>query len=524
MVKVLNGNNEIIFVHGKAGENILQSFRDANEYVHAPCSGRGICGKCRVRITTEVDRSVLVPPEVGELCHLSDIDQKDGIRLACLALFRVNACISVERGCEDVFISESDTMGRFNFMDTVVSGSDPFIAVDIGTTTIAVALVGGSDKMPCIITRTNRQKGFGVDVISRIQACIEVEESLKSMHRLVVEQVGEMISVICATRELPRDIIKSVFVSGNTTMLHLFKGENPKGLAAFPFSFNEVFLSVQRLTAGFLGIRTLASNCIVELLPCISAFVGADITAGILASGLNVACEPQLLIDIGTNGEMVLAVDGKLIATATAAGSAFEGGQIKCGCSAILGAINRVHWEGYIKWFSCDTIGDVAPVGICGSGLVDITAALINAGFLEESGELVLPEGTNIFYPVKGYDVFLSQSDIRQIQLAKGAVAAGVAILCEKAGIMQEDIKKVYLAGGFGAFLDEQSAITIGLLSECFSGKVNSVGNSSLIGTAYYGADMAFVPFFGTIEVLDLSSESSFQYEFVENMLFPENL
>ena len=300
-------------------------------------------------------------------------------------------------------------------------------------------------------------------------------------------------------------------------------------MAALPFA--PVFLGARQMPISELGFK-LPEACTLLLLPGVSAFVGADIAAGVLASGLEQAHDIELLIDIGTNGEMVLGTGQRLLATATAAGPAFEGAQISHGCAGVKGALDHCG-DGAVSagrgdggfWYT--TIGDAPLRGICGSGLLDLVAWLRRSGALDETGRLELPDEQPAFHPDPQLPVALDQRDIRQLQLAKGAIAAGIVILCQRAGIAVEAISRVHLAGGFGAYLRPASALAIGLLPPALAGKVHAVGNTSLKGALLAISKATAIDHCARIaqavEWIDLASDPEFQMTFAECMLFPDD-
>jgi uncharacterized 2Fe-2S/4Fe-4S cluster protein (DUF4445 family) len=266
---------------------------------------------------------------------------------------------------------------------------------------------------------------------------------------------------------------------------------------------------------------------VCRLLPGISAFVGADIAAGILACDLQIAFNrPELLVDIGTNGEIVLASGGRLLATATAAGPAFEGATVSCGLPAVDGAVNRVSWEN--GGFSFDTLGDLPPRGFCGSGLLDLLASLRRAHLLDESGGLTVapdPEGNRIFELSSNPPLRLTQADVRQLQLAKGAIAAGIRLLCRYARVEPADIGRVHLAGAFGSSLSAASAAAIGLLPAEWAGRTVAAGNTALTGTLMTAVNPDALEICARtaaqVQVINLSSDPDFQDAFVDAMRFP---
>jgi len=521
-------------IHGRAQQTLLEVLRGADHSLRAPCSGRGACGKCGVEVRTlSVEcssNSLLTSAQALELRQLSQEERARGVRLACLAQFRAAGWLEVVVGDDDIAVPEErltidvDPAKRAK---ATASGKTLAVAVDIGTTTLVVALIDVvASRVLSVRNTTNAQKSWGSDVVARIQSVIDHPEALEAMRRAIVGQIQSLVSEqLAAAGRVPSDL-DAIAVAGNTVMLHLFTGADPTGMARVPF--RPVFLEPRLIPAPSLGLA-LDSTCTVQLLPGISAFVGADITAGVLATGLDRAEELELLLDIGTNGEIVLGNRHGLKSTATAAGPAFEGAQISHGCPGIPGALDHAGWtpstsDGSSQfWYT--TIGDQPLTGICGSGLLDLAAALRRGGQLDETGYLDLVEGD--FFPEATSPVSLSQADIRQLQLAKGALAAGIEVLCHTSGVTLEQISRVHLAGGFGTFLRPVSALAIGLIPPALRGKVFPSGNTALQGAlsvlaTWDGMDRA-VSIASATTPIDLSAEPLFQMAFAEAMLFPED-
>ena len=465
--------------------------------------------------------------EVGdtERQQLHPGELEKGIRLACLTRFRHNGPLDIELGDDGIAVPVEQLAVNFDpsiRQAVATSGRNLRVAVDIGTTTVAVCLTDA--RAGCILSahsEANAQKSWGSDVVARIQAARDDKANLRAMHQAIVRQIEHMIREQLAAVHNKVEDLDLIALTGNTTMLHLLVGADPSGMACLPFT--PVFLEAREMTAPDAGFK-LPATCRIVLPAGISAFVGADITAGVLATCLHEAESTELLLDIGTNGEMVLGNRHGMIATATAAGPAFEGAQITHGCPGVPGALDHagIGPEGF--WYT--TINDKELHGICGSGLIDLIAALRQNGALDETGYLELPDGADDFHPVSGNAVCLSQADIRQLQLAKGAIAAGVQVLCLRAGIEATDISRVHLAGGFGTFLNPESALLIGLLPVGLRGRVVAAGNTALKGALNIISRLdaletaTAIPH--KVETVDLSADPEFQMAFAEAMLFPE--
>ena len=338
-------------------------------------------------------------------------------------------------------------------------------AVDIGTTTVATYLLDlNSGRTIGVAAGANPQRGYGADVISRIAAVAANPSSLSEMQRLIVSAINDLLAQSASSAGVAIENVYELVVAGNPCMLHLLAGVNPHHLAGTPYI--PAFSELMTLDAAELGLK-LSSFARVSLLPGISGYVGADIVADILATGLHRQAGTRLLIDVGTNGEMVLARDGRLITCATAAGPAFEGAHIACGMRAAAGAIEHVSLDGR---FDVSLISEPArdsqmtePVGLCGSGLLDAIAAMVSAGVVDSSGRMQtvgLPDtlgsrffthnGSMAFHLAGSSErpVFVTQHDVRQVQMAKGAICSGISILLSEFGLSHTDLDEVLLAGG----------------------------------------------------------------------------
>ena len=410
-----------------------------------PCGGRGVCGKCAVRAE-------------GSLCPPTEAEKAAGTRLSCQLVLLGDAEVWLREDTGSV-----ETGGSLPFLGNAMEGRFG-AAVDIGTTTLALKLY--DLKTGALLARDgtmNPQRSIAADVMGRIGAAMDGH--LLRLRKLVTDSIGDLLENACRQAEISREQVESCVVTGNTTMLYLLTGRDPACLSAAPFLADCLFDRMDRL----LDIP-------VYYPPCMNAFVGADITCAVLDSGMHRHPETALLCDIGTNGELALWKDGTLYVTSTAAGPAFEGAGISCGCGSIPGAIDRV-WTENGQTF-VHTIGEKPAVGLCGSGLVDAVAAFLETGAIDETGaveeeSLPLTEG-----------VALLPKDIRAVQLAKGAIAAGIRTLLELAAISPEEIDTLYLAGGFGSHLRVASAAAIGLIPRELENRVIVLGNAALSGAS----------------------------------------
>lgn len=411
------------------------------------------------------------------------------------------------------------------------------LAVDMGTTTLAIYLLDlTTGAVIDVASSLNPQKDLGADVISRIQHTVLKESGLKELQTLVINELNRVIQGLCRQNGLRREEIYEIIFVGNTTMLHLLLGVSCAGLASSPFI--PAFLSGIRLKARDLGLK-INAEAYVQTLPGASAYVGADTMAALLAVGMHKAAGINLLVDIGTNGEIVLGGKKDLYCCSTAAGPAFEGGKITFGVGGIKGAIDHVDFNRKEPY---TTIGGTAPVGICGSGLLDLVAELLKYGVIDKtgrmqkaeaavvqvseglSGRLVSSEEKPAFVLDENSGILLTQGDVREFQLAKAAIYAGIEVLADKMGVGYNEIDKVYLAGGFGNYLDLESAFTVKLLPHGLRNKVVPVGNAA--GT---GAKMALLsaPFLQEadgvglrMKHVELSTSEVFQERFIKAINF----
>lgn len=390
------------------------------------------------------------------------------------------------------------------------------VAIDIGTTTVSARLIDPAASLVLdTISELNDQRIFGADVMSRIQAA--KNGKAEELFGLINCQTERIIHSFQKKWDISK--IEKISVSGNTVMLHLFLNVDPSCMGESPFT--PVFLERKEVKGEALSLPV--EN--ITVLPSIAAFIGGDITAGLAALDILNISGPSLLVDIGTNGEMALHNNGTIFCCSTAAGPAFEGAEISCGLGGVKGAISAIEIAASdsANAITLTTIGNVPPAGICGSGLIDAVAGMLKLGIIDETGCMTNPYNQqNGFCLAPG--ICVTARDIRQFQLAKGAILSGIRVLCKNAGLMLADIKNVFIAGGFGFFINKKNAIDAGIFPEEFSGVISICGNLSLQGAEENLSRKDFMnkceQIIDKCSVIDLAADPSFMDEFANNMLF----
>ncbi|MBZ5544152.1 MAG: ASKHA domain-containing protein [Acidobacteriia bacterium] len=472
--------------------------------VEFPCGGRARCKGCRVRV---VQGSLPITPEQEPMLTREELAA--GWRLSCCSKAEGN--LTLELGQWEAAILADNSL--FEFTPRQGLG----IAVDLGTTTIVVQLLDlANAHVLAVRTALNHQARHGADVMSRVSFGLN-PDGLNRLATLVRKQIGKLISELLEAAGRREAAIETVTVVGNTVMHHLFCGIDVTPLSHYPFEPEHDGQQVFR--AGDLGWN-LAGDPAVRFLPCLGGFVGSDILAGILATKLGESKTLVGLVDLGTNGEIVIGNRERLLCASTAAGPAFEGARISMGMRAATGAISAVGVEAGA--ICCHVLGNVAPRGICGSGLVDAVAAGLDLGLIQPGGRLRDgANGTLLLCP----PVALSQNDIRELQLAKGAIAAGIRLLLARWGAEARDLTRLYLAGAFGNYINRSSARRIGLLDFPLE-MVKPAGNTALLGAklALFNESedaFAYAPLRAKVEHVSLNTDPNFQEVFVEEMVFP---
>ncbi len=466
-----------------------------HEYgVEFPCGGKGNCGKCAVRI---LDGQM--EPDPYHRKRLEELQLGRDWRLACLSTCQSD--LVVEVGQFETIIQADET--PFEFEPGVGLG----VAVDLGTTTLVAQLLDlRTGHILAVETGMNPQTKFGSDLISRLEAALfKGTEELTEMIRI---RIGEMIDALCLEKT---DNLTKIVIMGNTVMQHFFCGSDIKPLSFYPFESPD--LGLKQFTFRELGWKVECEE--ISFFPSIGSFVGSDILAGIVATGMHSRESYSVLIDLGTNGEIVVGNRDRLLCASTAAGPAFEGARISMGMLATTGAIVSI--TAIKNGASYRVIGDAEPRGICGSGLIDAVAVLLEEGFLGEFGEILSGEQEIMLSP----PVTISQKDIQEFQLAKAALAAGIKILLRQHNIEVGDIENVYIAGGFGTYINLENVIRTGMLL-CPAEKMHKLGNSALTGAKM----LLFSDSQLTDDILDktfhvnLEGDPDFQDIFVDRLSF----
>jgi uncharacterized 2Fe-2S/4Fe-4S cluster protein (DUF4445 family) len=510
--------------------------------------------------TVGVGRQVILRPAVQkrylELAEPSLADQASDVErvLAKLDDLEPRAELAVLRTLGRT-LREADYQVTAVVVDDVLIAVEPGdttgrrfgIAFDLGTTTVVATLLDLSTGTPVAVESTlNKQQPFGADVITRISATMMDPGALDKLQQLAQETLGELARAVCAQGGVQPHEVYEVAVAGNATMTHLVLGIDPEPLGMAPFIMAaRLFPEVLAADLGLAGAVHPRSRAVV--FPSFGAYVGGDITAGLLASGMDRDARVRLFVDIGTNCEIVLGNREWLLATAAPAGPAFEGAAIRCGMRAADGAIEVVTMT--TEELSLKVIGDTEPQGLCGSGLVDAVTGLVKLGLLDMSGRFIAEEEAaakapglagrltsigqeRVFVlhwrgPGKAAEdsIYLSQRDVRELQFAKAAIATGWQILLEEAGLTAADVKQVLLAGSFGSYLSPASAIRIGLVPKVPVSRVVSAGN-----VAGEGAKMALLSLreragglalLEEVRYVELSDRADFNDRFVEQLPFP---
>ena len=511
-----------------------------------PCGGKAVCGKCRVRLA-----GGLLPPDDADLRVLGRSAVAEGWRLACRAFVSDDAAVEVPAASRTVARKSFGTDGLF------AGGFEPHfpaggwgVALDLGSTTLAAALVDlATGTVAATASTLNPQAHYGPDVISRIAFARAHEHGSRELHRLMVAGVDGLVSQCAAALDLHPRELRALAAAGNPTMTHTLLGLSLHGLGEAPFQGERY--DAWGGSAADLGLG-LPSGAEAWVLPGIGTHVGGDAVAATLATGLDQADRPRLLIDLGTNTEVVLGSRHGILCTSAAAGPAFEGSVIRYGMRAVPGAIDRVTLAG--DDLEIGTLGGEQAVGICGSGLIDAVAALLAAGLIEPSGRLrargelsaapralrdrVLEAGGGLApgpgsagdgraVRLGGTDdrpVFLTAADIRELQLVKASIAAAVRLLLQRAGTSAGDVETVQIAGAFGATIRDASARTIGLLP--LPGvPVEFVGNAAGAGARLALVDERARVRAGhiarTARVVELATDPAYHEAFVAALAFP---
>ena len=466
MIKVKVGGEVLSAEPGQRLSEVLIKY---GKKIEQPCGGRGTCGKCKVLV--------------------NGIEQR-----ACRYVLQSD--VTVELMEQEHIVSETGAQENGSMTEHMS------FVLDIGTTTLVLALVSQDEKrITKVRTATNPQRVYGADIIARIEYCRK--HGVEELQKILLAELQQMLAGFQTDRLL------DMYVAGNTTMLHIFYGVDPSPMGEAPYT--PVFLEGQRKQASEFGIEGVKD---IILLPSVSAFVGADLVAGIHYIGMPDAGKYRLLVDLGTNAEVILFSEGEILCTSAAAGPCFEGANISCGMSATEGAIASFVMDADKKPVIC-TIGGVAPKGICGTGLVDVIVEFVRTGIIDETGYME----SGIYQLSDG--VTFTQADVRQFQLAKSAVYSAIRALMHVAGISYDRIETLYISGGFSAQLNVENAMRVGLLPQELRGRIRPMNNSSLLGTVKYACDGGELSdYIEKANYVDLATDDFFVDMFMENMEF----
>ncbi len=555
LIKLQPENTEIILPEGS---NLFNELRDAGIFIHHACGGAGTCGKCKVKILKAEGINPLSAQE-AEFFSAEDIKQglrlaccveiQGGLEIEIVGLKQSIAKANMQNYLPELTLKPAVKKVLIRIEPKYLGNTDSFMscvekavsagfhpryllknlsylqeliknlpakttvtlinnqiislepadsaglcyaaAVDIGTTTLELSLIDlNSGNVVDNICVLNPQLSYGIDILSRIGSCQGNPAKIKKLQGIIVTEINSLLTKMTRKINITPASIYQMAVVGNTTMLHLFLGIDPYSIGRSPYY--AVFSKELYLKAADCGIDIPAEGE-VYILPSISAYVGADITAGILVSQLMQHEENALFIDLGTNGEVVLSAGKDLWTTSCAAGPALEGMNISCGMPAIPGAIERVFFNDQIEF---RTVGGIEAQGICGSGVIELSAELIDKGLVDRTGRFILNKKVAapdymtiikgkpavILYEHKQTQIYFSQTDFRQIQLAKGAICSAIEVLLTEAKLSLTDIKRFIIAGRFGKSIRAGNFMSLGIIPKGFTGQVDYLGNSAKSG------------------------------------------
>ena len=532
---ILIANGKSVSLTVSDGITALEAIRLADVSLYSPCGGNGTCGKCRAKITGEVS-----PMDEKEAVFLSEDEKKAGIRLSCMCRLFGGFEIDIRKGDLRIQTDFSDLSYTHSPMQNEKCKHilNPLgLAADIGTTTVAVYLCDmKSGKILSSHGFPNPQSTYGADVISRIDKIMKDKNALISQQKSIANAIRNAAADMCREAGLSdMDIVSAVFC-GNTVMQHIAAGIDPSSIANAPFTAPTLF--GEHYDAHALGFLKNPDAC-VYFAPCFASYVGGDIACGMIASKLDACRERVLYIDVGTNGEIGLSTEKGLYFCSAAAGPAFEGAHIACGMAGITGAVSEVFLEnGNIVY---RTIGNAEAIGICGSGIIDAVAVMLDAGILDETGCIIErdeagwfsryieedEDGHPVFMLDKDKNIYICGRDIREIQLAKAAICAGVDTLLHEAEIAYETLSGVVIAGGFGSHLRAKSICRIGMIPPIDDQKISFVGNAAGAGAA--AVLLGDEPRTSAQNIcknatyIELSKNAYFMEKYIEEMMFSEN-
>ena len=538
----LNKSSHHVYItpHGRkieclAGSNLLSSLAEHSIFLRSDCGGRGVCGKCLVKIRNAAGNFATKP--------------------ACQVMVTEDIVIEIPR--ESMLSSNiiqkamailpaSFIRSRKKDMTLPVSYG---VAVDLGTTTLALYFCDmTTGSVLSSLSIKNPQSMYGDDVMSRIGVAVQKSENLQRLQKLVVTAVEWGCEELAMAQGLEIGILEKMVIVGNPVMIHIFLGINPESIGIAPYQ--PVFFEEQCVESAQLGCKKL--NCSVYTLPQISGFIGGDILAAAIAAEINEQPAGTLLVDIGTNGELIYKGNQGLYATSCATGPAFEGASISCGIQAIPNAIDKVIITGKRRAprYSIIPAGKknagCSPVGLCGSGVISAAAELYRAKLVDKTGALstdsknsmlktnssgmrqyiIAPKDNDDKTGSVRKEITISQKDIRSIQLGKAALISGIEFLLRKAGLSK--LKKVIIAGAFGSYLDKDDMMTLGMIPRLEKGEIEIAGNLAGAGAVMVLCDSRYLELArelaAKIEVIDLATNPEFQKVFVGKLSFPTDV
>jgi uncharacterized 2Fe-2S/4Fe-4S cluster protein (DUF4445 family) len=542
---LIEGNNSpepiVLEITSRQTEKPLSSLLEENGFsLNMRCGGRGLCSGCRVQLKSGALRHtasgrIVTPAKNNSIsaCQHSPCPDQNAV---------IFIPITSRAGHAAQIADEFKTRipaARAPLFDTPSISA----AIDIGTTTVAVLLADTeSGGILSRATGMNAQTSMGDNVLTRINHCMTEKTSVVKLQNLILTQtILPLLEQTCVRAQRKLRDISGIVLSGNTVMLHLAAGIDPSPMGTAPFT--PVFLEHRTVTAAELNWQEIfAPDMPIHLLPSLSSYVGADINSGIVATGMHFEEGPNLLVDIGTNGEIVLKVGDRLLGCATAAGPAFEGAGLTCGIHAVAGAISKIRIKNQPLAFDVERIPggrDERCPGICGSAYIDFLGEGVRSGLLTTSGRfnpqfatgdsgiIRNTDGEKNFVllstPGKDPGVSISELDVSRLLQAKAAIAAGIQTLLQRGGLEPSDIRKLYLAGGFGLHLNVSNAIACGLLPGFQKEQIEVVGNTSLAGAYLTLQDRGMLEELkrnqGRVEVVELNLDSEFEDRYIENLL-----
>jgi uncharacterized 2Fe-2S/4Fe-4S cluster protein (DUF4445 family) len=469
-----------------------------NEYgMEFPCGGKGTCGGCRVKI---LDGKINRTDKHLELLKKTGLEENEAL------------------GCQ-VTIDYDVTLELLQLESLILTDNTPFdfkpgeghaIAIDLGSSTIVAQLLSlKTGVVKDVISRINPQVRYGADIMSRIEFAVH-QEGHGKLVELIRQEIGRIVKEILAKNHVT---VKKIGLVGNTVMHHIFCDIDLSPLSMYPYESKDT--GIKKFTPGHLGWD---KNIQAEIIfyPSIGSFVGSDILAGIFTTGIYKAEKYNILIDLGTNGEIAIGNRNGILCASTAAGPAFEGATISMGMKASAGAVSSIDKNGS-NGLAIHTVSNMAPIGICGSGLIDAISVFVEQGKIDETGLICNEhEKIEIIHPV-----YITQRDVREFQLAKSAMRTGIHIILEKSGIKYDDIDNVYFAGGFGNFVNIQNIKNTGLLDKTFK-NIHKAGNTALNGVkqCMFKDDAEIMDVLRKCSHLSLESDPNFQDHFANNMFF----